>query len=61
MVPPNDPDALRIALEQVCQDDNLRARLIRSGLETASVFGREKMVERFLSLVNDLGCRHGRI
>jgi glycosyltransferase involved in cell wall biosynthesis len=42
LVPPEDPDALADALERVATDEELRATLVRAGLDRASGFSWER-------------------
>jgi len=55
IVSTGDPVAVRRALERVCGDPDLRARLAASGRATALQFGRDKMLERLLAIIGPEG------
>jgi phosphatidyl-myo-inositol alpha-mannosyltransferase len=50
LVQPNDPDALRAALQRVLDDPARRAELIASGEQRAAEFSMRRLAERFLAI-----------
>jgi phosphatidylinositol alpha-mannosyltransferase len=50
LVPPGDAEALRMALQRVLDDDELRAHLIASGHERANEYSMQRLAERYLEL-----------
>ena len=51
LVPPDDPDAVAAALGRVLHDDDARAQLVASGLQSASRFTPEHHVDQVESLL----------
>ncbi|MHB0878424.1 MAG: glycosyltransferase family 4 protein [Anaerolineae bacterium] len=50
LVPPDDFEALAVSLWRILSDDELRATLVRRGLQRAATFSVDKMAERTLEL-----------
>lgn len=50
LVPPDDPDALRVALRQVLDDRALAARLVSAGRERAACFSMEGRAAQYLAM-----------
>jgi phosphatidylinositol alpha-mannosyltransferase len=48
MVPPGDPEALRLALRRVLDADDLRARLVAEGEQRVAEFSLDRLAERLL-------------
>ncbi len=58
MVPPADPHALADAIATVVRDAELRARLGAAGIRTARAFGRDDVLARFCSFLEQLARRN---
>jgi len=54
VVPPRDPKALTVAIEQLLADDGLRKRLGQQGRKRAKAFSKEAMVKRTVELYEEL-------
>ena len=50
LVAPNDPDALRVALRRVLDDDALHTRLLHAGRERADEFSMHRLATRYLEM-----------
>jgi glycosyltransferase involved in cell wall biosynthesis len=51
LVPPNDPDALALAMTRVLEDDTLRERLAAAARPSVAAFGRDAIYARLESLL----------
>jgi len=54
LVPPGNPEAVAIAIKRLLSDTGLRSSLGRAGRERARLFDREEMIEKTLSLYEEL-------
>ena len=50
MVPPGDPEALRVALRRLLDADELRARLVAAGEQRVAEFSLDHLAERFVTV-----------
>jgi phosphatidylinositol alpha-mannosyltransferase len=50
LVPPDDPESLRVALRLLLDEPTQRARLVQSGHERATEFSMERLAQRYLEL-----------
>ncbi|HEY6962568.1 MAG TPA: glycosyltransferase family 4 protein [Gaiellaceae bacterium] len=53
LVPPNDPDALALALRRVLEDDDLHARLAANAQQSVAAIGRDAIYERLERILLD--------